>query len=101
MPTGVRVFLNKVNSHEKLNGWAKNLSYGGVFIESTGKFRENTEVSIHALARTGDTVHKIQLGGWVVHTQETGLGIQFDELNREALLTVRKLVDFYLQQPER
>lgn len=98
VPTGVRVFLNRVDSHATLNGWAKNLSYGGIFIESPEKFGKDTEVLIHALARTGDTVHKIQTGGWVVHTQKTGLGIQFDEMDRATLLTVKKLVDYYLEQ---
>ncbi len=58
------------------------------------------EVTIQALARLGDTVQKVRLNGWVVHEQDDGIGIQFDELDRDALLTIRTLVDFYLKRHE-
>ncbi|MFQ5508996.1 MAG: hypothetical protein ACE5FN_06635 [Leptospirillia bacterium] len=71
VPAGVRVFLDKVGDGEKAVGWAKNLSKGGMYIECKDGMTLDAEVSIQALARVGNTLHKIKLNGWVVHARAT------------------------------
>ena len=79
---GQRVTLSRVDakSHatigKLLHGWMKDLSLGGMFIESDAELAPEQEVEVRTLMRHGDAAFQMKLRGWVVHRQLHGFGLQ-------------------------
>lgn len=79
IPGGIRVAIRLISSRLTVRGWARNLSEGGMFVETDTPFPADAEVELDWLMREEDTPHHLKVRGWVVHGGDTGMGFQFDE----------------------
>lgn len=67
----------------RLCGWVRNLSVGGMFVETDEPLPTNLEVQVHTLMRDGASVHHLRTAAWVAWTSPEGMGLQFDHLSPE------------------
>lgn len=80
-------------SGKKLHGWVRNLSVGGLFVETPDRFGKEEPVHVDAMARNGETVVHLKFDGWVAYEGESGMGIQFGEVSAEMAERVSELLD--------
>jgi len=67
----------------RLCGWVRNLSIGGMFVETDRTLPTNVEVRVHTLMRDGARVHHLRTAAWVAWIAPDGMGLQFDRLAPE------------------
>lgn len=88
----IRATLVDAISGNKLHGWVRNLSRGGLYVDCKDGFPQNTNITVDALVREGDRAYHLKLPGWVAHAGAYGMGIQFDELEAETNSVVVSLI---------
>lgn len=93
----IRVTVTHAESGKKIHGWVLNLSRGGLLVQTTERFSQETSVHVNALARDGQTLFRIQLNGWVVRNSEDGMGIQLDEPETEMDKVIQHLLARFSQ----
>ncbi len=88
----IRATMIDAISGEKLHGWVRNLSRGGLYVDCKDGFPQNTNITVDALVREGDRAYHLKLPGWVAHAGAYGMGIQFDDLDEETNSVVVSLI---------
>lgn len=78
--TYIRAAVAHEASGRRVHGWVRNLSAGGMLVDTPDALPPDAPVSVDALARCGDELIHFKAGGWVAYAGAEGLGIQFDVL---------------------
>lgn len=78
--TYIRAAVAHEASARKVHGWVRNLSLGGMFVETPDRLPPDAPVAVDALARCGEELIHFKAGGWVAYAGPDGLGIQFEAL---------------------
>jgi PilZ domain len=79
----IRAAVNVANGQNRTCGWVRNLSVGGMFVETDVPFARETEVQVNTLMRDGNRVHHFRTLAWVAWVGPDGMGLQFDDLSPE------------------
>ncbi|MDH5526057.1 MAG: PilZ domain-containing protein [Nitrospirota bacterium] len=74
----IRADVRSEDGRWAMHGWVRNLSPGGMYIESGQPIPHEAEVTVEMLARMGDQTVRMTLCGWVAHHDSRGMGIQLD-----------------------
>lgn len=90
--TYIRVAVEHCGTGRKVHGWVRNLSTGGLFVETPDRFGQDEPVLVDALGRSGETALHLRIDGWVAYVDGTGMGIQFDTLSPEMAGRVAELL---------
>lgn len=77
----IRAAVTVANVSNRVCGWVRNLSAGGMFVETGEPFPKETEVQVNTLMRDGDRVHHFRTAAWVAWVSPEGMGLQFDNLS--------------------
>lgn len=93
VPVALRAALLLYNGKEKVCGWVRRISTGGMYLQSRARFPGETEVIVEALVWEGDTARPLRLKGWVAYEDRRGMGIQFERPNEGALADLRRVID--------
>jgi len=99
---GVDTYIRVAVVHEpdarKVHGWVRNLSTGGMFVETADPLPIDAPVRVDALARSdGDLIH-FKADGWVAYAGPNGLGIQFDDLDEAMQTRLTALIERFDRQ---
>lgn len=91
----IRAAVTVAEGPNQVCGWVRNLSAGGMFVETEEPFARETEVQVNTLMRDGSRVHHFRTRAWVAWVSPDGMGLQFDDLSPDdyhfILLTVARL----------
>lgn len=91
----VRAAVTLMDGERRLCGWVRNLSVGGLFVETGAPLAMNTEVHVEMLLREGYAVRRLRATAWVAWVGAGGMGLQFDALESEDIeLILRTLRRF-------
>lgn len=91
----IRAAVTVADGARKVCGWVRNLSCGGMFVETDESFPRETEVRVEVLLREGYSVRRLRTVAWVAWTAPDGMGLQFDVLAPDDLeLILRTLRRF-------
>jgi len=91
--TYIRAAVAHEASARKVHGWVRNLSRGGMFVETPDRLPADAPVRVDALARCdGDLIH-FKADGWVAYTGPDGLGIQFENLEEAMAARLAALLE--------
>jgi hypothetical protein len=91
----IRAAVTVVEGTERICGWVRNLSIGGLFVETDAPPAINTEVRVEMLLREGYAVRRLRAEAWVAWVGAGGMGLQFDALTPDDVdLIVRTLRRF-------
>jgi len=91
----IRAAVTLVNGDQKVCGWVRNLSCGGMFVQADVPFPTNAEVQVDVLLREGYSVRRLRTPAWVAWSGDGGMGLQFDALTPDDLdLIIRTLQRF-------
>lgn len=90
--TYIRVAVVHAESAKKVHGWVRNLSAGGIFVETPDRFELDDPVVVDALARADGTAVHLKVSGWVAYVADDGMGIQFAEAEAEMAHRIRELL---------
>jgi len=93
--TYIRAAVVHAASGVKTHGWVRNLSAGGLFVDSQDPFDADEPVIVDALARNAGTAIHLRVNGWVAYRSEQGVGIQFGHLSPEMAERVAELIDLF------
>ena len=93
----VQVRSDDVHTFRALH--AKNLSIGGMFIETRERREQGAQVYFQFTVKDGGTL--IEGLGRVVHVSERGMGIEFVSVLEPSATIIRTLVDERLRASER
>lgn len=63
-----------------ISGWARNISSGGLFIETRKRFPVDANCTVSIPVRDNDVVHTIHAQGRIAHHQQDGMGVQFGDM---------------------
>lgn len=94
---GIRVRVRMAGSSGlSLNGWARNIGEGGIYIETDDYFPTGSECILTIPIRDGDTLHQISVTGQVRHHHapghHTGMGLSFTNLKEADREVIARLV---------
>jgi len=89
----IRAAVTVANSESRVCGWVRNLSAGGMFVETDEPFARETEVQINTLMRDGARVHHFRTLAWVAWVSPDGMGLQFDSLSPDDYHFILRTVD--------
>jgi len=99
--TYIRAAVTHEDSARKVHGWVRNLSPGGMFVETPDPLPEDARVTVDALARTDGEVVHLKIAGWVAYAGPRGLGLQFDALDDEMARRLAVLLErFAPREPD-
>lgn len=90
--TYIRVAVVHGETGKKVHGWVRNLSAGGLFVETPDGFPQDDPVVIDALARADEAVVHLKVTGWVAYSGEDGMGIQFSDESPEMAERIEELL---------
>jgi PilZ domain len=93
VPVALRAALLLYNGKEKVCGWVRRISTGGMYLQSRARFPGETEVVVEALVWEGDSARPLRLKGWVAYEDRRGMGIQFEPPPADALADLRLVID--------
>ena len=93
--TYIRAAVVHKASGIKGHGWVRNLSAGGLFVDSQDTFDADEPVIVDALARAGETAIHLRVDGWVAYRSPEGVGIQFGHLSPEMAERITELIDLF------
>jgi len=89
----IRVALVHATTGRKVHGWVRNLSAGGLFVETREPLAIEEPVVVDALARSGETALHLKVEGWVAYSGPDGMGIQFGPLSPAMAERVADLIE--------
>lgn len=95
----VRAAVFLADGAEKVCGWVRNLSTGGMYVETKARFPDETPVVLETLVWEDETPHCLRLAGWVARTDDEGMGIQFDPPDDRTGKLLTHLVQRFLIGP--
>jgi len=93
--TYIRAAVVRVASGVKTHGWVRNLSIGGLFVDSQDPFEDDEPVIVDALARSHGAAIHLRVNGWVAYRSEGGVGIQFGHLSPEMNERLAELIALF------
>jgi hypothetical protein len=93
--TYIRAAVVHKTSGVKAHGWVRNLSAGGLFVDSQDTFEADEPVTVDALARAGGAAIHLRVDGWVAYRSPDGVGIQFGYLAPEMAARISELIDLF------
>ena len=91
----IRADVRSEDGRWAMHGWVRNLSLGGMYIESGQPVPHETEVNIDLLAKVDGRRVQLVLTGWVAHHDERGMGVQLDEESIADPKQITSLVDYF------
>lgn len=94
----VRGHITLTSGAQTIHGWVTNLGNGGLFLECDHPFPVEVECELTFTLRDevlNDPV-RILTRCWVAHVNETGMGIQFDELGAATQSELQRAVNAIL-----
>ncbi len=94
---GVRASLVHLETNDRVSGWVRNMSLGGLYLESEQHYQVGDPVQVEALVRDGDSVHTLKASGWVARVDENGMGVQLAVLQPDAAATLERLIHKLLE----
>lgn len=97
----IRADVRSEDGRWSLHGWVRNLSLGGMYIESRQPVPHETEVSIDCVAAVGDDRIRLTLSGWVAHHDTNGMGVQLDPESFADPGQVQSLVRYFNRLQEK
>jgi hypothetical protein len=97
--TYIRAAVAHEASGRKVHGWVRNLSGGGMFVETPDRLPEDAPVRIDALARCGAELIHFKAGGWVAYSGPDGLGLQFEALDEGMAARLATLLERFSGPP--
>ena len=89
---GIHTGVEYATKGFKGNGFIKNISAGGVFIETRMPFRLREEISLDFNFPT-DPPRRIKLHGKIVRVSPNGVGIEFQPLNEMLRLMIKSFLE--------
>lgn len=89
----IRAAVTVANGPNRVCGWVRNLSAGGMFVETDEPFARETEVQVDTLMRDGSRVHHFRTLAWVAWVSPDGMGLQFDDLSPDDYHFILSTVD--------
>jgi len=95
----VRAAVRVENGARPLHGRLRNLSTGGMYVETGVRIPPGTSVVLETLAWEDGTAHLIRIGGWVAHADDDGCGIRFDPPDDRTGKLLTHLVGRFLVGP--
>ncbi len=98
VPSGLEVDLSLADGSE-ITGYLENISLRGVFVRTSERAPSGTEcrITLHLAGRGGPFT--LEASGFVVHVDQEGLGVCFDEITFEAFERLRNLVFYNADDP--
>lgn len=88
----IRAAVTVAEGERRLCGWVRNLSVGGLFVETGAPLEINTEVRVEMLLREGYAVRRLRAPAWVAWVGAGGMGLQFDVLAPDDLDLILRTV---------
>ncbi|MFQ5508199.1 MAG: PilZ domain-containing protein [Leptospirillia bacterium] len=88
----VRIRLSSITG-VTLSGWARNISIGGLYIESDKKLPVGADCHIEIPIVDGETLHTLKPDACIRWTDDNGMGIQFTHISAADREIARKLVE--------
>jgi Tfp pilus assembly protein PilZ len=76
-----------------VSGWARNISLGGIFVETEQTFPAGSECLLEFPIRDGQRIHTLRPLARVAWSAPHGMGLEFLKLTEEARDVVARLVD--------
>ncbi|MDH5526060.1 MAG: hypothetical protein OEY97_01975 [Nitrospirota bacterium] len=96
----IRADVRTVDGVWSLHGWVRTLAPGGMYVESRLPIPPDAEVNINCVvSHRGETL-RINLLGWVVYQDTSGVAFQFDESTITDPERIDALVAHYLETAE-
>lgn len=71
----------------------RNISVGGMRVDSDRVLPGETEIHLEALARIEDTLYRLKISGWIARSDDAGMGIQFGDVNPTTSAQIKALID--------
>jgi len=76
-----------------VSGWARNISLGGLFVETEQTFPAGSECLLEFPIRDGRRIHTLKPLARVAWSTGNGMGLEFLKMNEEARDVVHRLVE--------
>jgi hypothetical protein len=92
VPVALRAALLLYNGKEKVCGWVRRISTGGMYLQSRARFPGETEVIVETLVWEGNSARPLCLKGWVAYEDRRGMGIQFEPPPEPVLDDLRRVI---------
>lgn len=91
----IRADVRSEDGRWAMHGWVRNLSLGGMYIESGHPVPHDVEVNIDLLAKVNGDRVRLALTGWVAHHDAGGMGIQLDDESFVDPAQIESLVEYF------
>lgn len=89
----IRAAVTVAGEERRICGWVRNLSVGGMFVETDEPFERETEVAVDLLLREGYSVRRLRSVAWVAWVARNGMGLQFDQLDTDDVQLLLRTVE--------
>jgi Tfp pilus assembly protein PilZ len=89
----IRAAVTVAGEGRRVCGWVRNLSVGGLFVETHEIFPRETEVWVELLLREGYSVRRLRTLAWVAWSAPDGMGLQFDDLHPDDIQLLMRTVE--------